>query len=413
MKNSKAARLLSGPFASAWVVIGSVLVGVVLSAFLKEIQESPPITWLKAWEFTDGAMTRPAIGFWVLFISVAVVAACREYFSYARAKHDRNELHEDIESVREVASTMPPKDFLRRSSSSFRDMSFETDVVYASSLEDILTSRDEGEGSSVAGKRGDINLIIRMVLDSMINLALHFDQPHTYRDVTYSANIMWLKDPSEYPDREQQAILWEAAERLSDCENAGMFFSAVDNLLVLDLNLTTNSTNVGVPEVDSLKPLCLGYKHGERGVGYNLPGAPQTLIDIDFSHVKDSRAIAGTMTEYGELARKKVGAYYNNDTRGRSIFSMPVVGYDPVGGEESVIAVVSIYRNSPGIMEGDQRALMFNHQMVPFVSLLYRLCWVRQKVDELEGNPLTAYTEVPMDLTSTPEKESQDGDGSD
>ncbi|PXX95805.1 hypothetical protein CR157_16510 [Halomonas sp. LBP4] len=292
-------------------------------------------------------------------------------------------------------------------------MSFETDVVYASSLEDILTSRDEGEGSSVAGKRGDINLIIRMVLDSMINLALHFDQPHTYRDVTYSANIMWLKDPSEYPDREQQAILWEAAERLSDCENAGMFFSAVDNLLVLDLNLTTNSTNVGVPEVDSLKPLCLGYKHGERGVGYNLPGAPQTLIDIDFSHVKDSRAIAGTMTEYGELARKKVGAYYNNDTRGRSIFSMPVVGYDPVGGEESVIAVVSIYRNSPGIMEGDQRALMFNHQMVPFVSLLYRLCWVRQKVDELEGNPLTAYTEVPMDLTSTPEKESQDGDGSD
>jgi len=418
MKNSKAARLLSGPLASAWVVIGSVLVGVVLSAFLTEIQESPPITWLKAWEFSDGAMASPAIGFWLLFISVAVVAACREYFSYARARDDRTELHEDIESVREVASTMPPKDYLRRAASEFRRVSFEVDTIYIPAIKEI--HKDQGEGGkeiyySFTDIREKINVTIRVVLDAMINLALHFDQPHSSKEVTYSANIMWLKDPGDYPDREQQDIVWGAAERLSDCENASMFFSAVDKLLILDVNLTTNSTNEGVPETDNLKPLCLGYKHGERGDGYNLPGAPETLTEADYSHVEDSRKIAETLTQYGQAAREKVADYYINDNRGRSILSMPLMGYDPVTAEfdEAIVAVVSVYRDSPGIMEGDQRALMFNHQMVPFVSLLYRLCWARQQIDVLEGCPLTAYTELQVPDTSTPEKENRDGDGSD
>lgn len=399
-KKSRIKDFSTGPLASVTVVVGSVLVGIVLSAFLPDIQRASPVSWFHGeWNF-DGEIVWSALAFWTLFSIVAVTACVREYHTYREAKHDKKELRDNIDSVRQVARTMPPKDYLQKFSVDYFDSSFETDNVYAATLEAMLNNKGP------QGNRESVNETIRIILDAMINLALSYDTPHFHHDIKYSANIMWVRLPNDPRDTHIQEELWESAQRLAGYDNPSAFFQSVDFLLVLDQNLSTNSTNEGIPERDDLNPLCLGHRIGEAGEGFNLPGAPETLETGHYCHVTDSHQIADTLTQYGQRERESVRDYYRRDKRGRSILSMPVMGYDPSTGasKPSVIAVVSVYRNAPGIMKDDQRAYMFYHQMAPFLSLLYRLCWIRNKLDELAGGPITAYTTID-DAAPIPEEE--------
>lgn len=389
-----------GPVSSVIVVLGSVLLAIMLSASLADIQRASPVSWLRGEGNFNGVIVWEALLFWMLFAIIAITASLREYHTYYDAKNHKKELKDNIESVREIARTMPPKDYLEKYSEAFFYSSFNADNIYSTTLSSIL------EKNNPENNRFSLNETIRVVLDAMINLALIYDTPHYQKNVKYIANIMWVRSPNDPRDQEVRKELWKSAAKLSSFNNYLAFFASVDLLLVLDQNLATNSNNVGKPELDILEPLCLGHCIGKKGEGFNLPGPPESLAKGYYSHVQDSREIADTLKEYGDRERENVRRYYSREDRERSIISMPIMGYDPSTGakEPSIIAVVSVYRNFPGIMKDDQRAYMFYHQMSPFLSVLYRLCWIRYKLDELAKGSITEYTKV---CDPTPEKKEQ------
>lgn len=407
-------RPFGGPVGSVCVIVGTILVGVMLSTFTGEIQRSPPVSWINAtfagtaWAISD-TWLRPAVWFWSMFLLVAVIASAREYHKHhieARQKEELtgniDALGGNIEDVKLIARTMPPKGYLNMFASDLGRVGFDAEnaLHYARvSLQSLLNSHNAGGEitpgqvqSMLTDPREEVNKSIRLSLDAVINLAFHFDQPQLKNKVEYSASIMWVIDPEKLSDTSSRDVIWQSAEGLSYCRNADMFFASADKLLILDENLATNSAQPG-PDVDSLKPLCLAYRHNEPE--YNLLGAPATLATTDYCHVPDASAIHEALKGYDDKRQQKVEQHYENHSHSRSLLSMPLTGFDAEVGfeEEPLIAVVTLARDTPGIMQGGERAQMFYHQMTPFLALLFRLCLMRLEFDKLEGWPLRVYNQ--------------------
>ena len=385
------------PIAGVVVVVGSVLVGIILSAMIEDIQRATPISWIKGEWGVGDTLVLPALLFWLIFGFVAITAGLKEYFKYHEGKkykleleNAKAELKSNIESVKEIASTMPPKNYLSIYSEAYYGCAFSTDHIYSVVLMSLI------EQAKPETHREELNLVIRIILDAVINLAFVYDTPHFSKNVRYSANILWVKSASYIQSDSSKKKLWSAAKDLSSFNNSTAFFSSVDELLILDKNLSTNSENIGIPEVDSLDPLCLGFRFRTNEKGFNLPGAPQSLEKNHYSYVSDSSNVVNKLTQYGESARERVRQYFSNDKQARSSISMPIAGYDAATADKrsSIIAVLSIRCDEPDIMKGDHRADMFYHHIVPVLGLLYRLCWLRSKLDELAGREIVEYTDV-------------------
>ncbi|TQF00207.1 MAG: hypothetical protein FKY71_04675 [Spiribacter salinus] len=382
------ATFWEGAGGSAVVIAGGVLVGILATLFYREIHESWPLR-----PDTKFDWGKKAAWFWAATAIFVLGVLAREKYRLAAYRRDRSLLHQDIDAVREVAHSMPPKDCLEKAAQLFRRVSRETDVI-------VLGASAANPGAEFQNWREPVNEAIRSILDALINIAHIFDSPHGDPTPVYRANVMWVRETQDAEDEAVQQTLWDWAQRLAPASNAEQFFASVDRLLVLDLNLTTNSLDVGNPEPDTLAPLCLGFTDSD---GYraniNLPGAPECLSNTSMERIADSHEICSILRnqkkEYGDAALRKVDEYYKKNTVGRSIISMPITGIDPDNPESEedwVPAVLSIYRNEPGILHTDDRATMFHHEIVPFLDLLARLCRLRSELDSKGGHVITTYT---------------------
>lgn len=388
----------AGSAGSVIAVAGGVCVGLLATLFLPQIHEAWPLPSLLGKEVEyGGPIVWQAVFFWISFAVFVVSLFFREFYRARAYKRERQELERNIEAVREVAQTMPPKDLLQVSAEQFQVVSRQTELVISS--KDVLLGEKRHDEA-----RSHLDHAIRALLDSIINLALKFDSPHGSPRPTYRANIMWVRRLDDVGEDEVREIVWGWAKRLAPVAAKDAFFAMVDRLLLLDCSLAVRTQldddqSENGPFEDDLEPLCLGFVMPDSSLAnINLLGAPEALYTGGLAYVGESAGMASEIREagreYGSDALDRVNRYYTKDSKGKSIISIPVTGPNFLQPTEAPItlAVLSIYRDECEIMGSSERAEMFYNEVTPFVHLLYRLCWARSDLDELEGAAPVRYS---------------------
>lgn len=375
--------------AGTLVVGGSAALGGALALFPNDIRRSLLQLWRAVTDQDTTSALWPAIFFCVSFLLVVIIAWFKEFARAAEARELRQELNEQIDDLREITRTMPPRDYLERYGEQSRKVSFEAQTV----IPGITQAMERGE--DLEEWRDTINNAVRVVLDAILNLAMVFDAPHDSRRPVYWASIFWIKTPNDVDHGSRDAV-WEHAWELSRHEDAGSFFSRSEVLLVRDVNLSTSRFTVDQkdPEPSPLLPLVLGWEEAEVPEARNLPGLALALDRSRYSWISDTRMAMPQLTEFGLSARERVGSFFSTNLEYRSLMSMRLEGVSSKDAEMMDVAVLTLHRDSPGIMRSLERADMFYHQLAPLLPRLFELCYARQALDANATGDLTVYTEL-------------------
>ncbi|MEG3080090.1 hypothetical protein R3F64_09465 [Halomonas sp. 5021] len=386
---------------SAITVIGTVIIGLMATVFYAEIHGSWPVTaWngvssgYAPWDDGYESMHRNALTFWLAFLCFVLILFIREFHRLRADSLAKRELNTRIEHLRQMVSVMPPKNFLARASKLYERMSYEVDpLLYG--IQGV-----QQEDASLDDQREAIHEASRRLLDTILNLVLLF-QPPDSRDQLYTATVYWVVNSEK--GQADPEFYWKGAKELAHTKQPKPFFSAVQGLMVQDLNLTTTSNEVGNRvEGVGLHPLCYGYfdDSGEGGK-HNHPGVPmavqyEAMILVEDA-VQDSQKLP-----YPPDAIDKIKQFYVEHPELRCSMAIPLRGPnfapDVAHHDTSQIsAVLSISCNEPGMIANEDKALMFLHELTPFLQLLYRLCWQRMLMDIESGAPLRQHVAFSKD----------------
>ncbi len=379
------------------VVGGSALLGLIIAIYQPEISSAFPFPLLEGKTDFTGELKWEAVGFWTLFIIIILLASAKEMARETKTKELHTQLHERISEVREIALTMPPKDYLLWYHRLFNEMSAEVDNTYHGVSWALKNNK-----ADLTQWRSFTNQNIRIVLDSILNLAIVFDSPQELDNTKYAAGISWIIPKEDLPEDDYPRI-WELANPLSRHENQEGFLASSDLLIIHDVNLSTTPYTEAKTDIDCIKPIIYGWEDREEELGaVNIFGPPQAYGAQNFSHVFDSHQEHLNLAEYGSSAQAKILKYFTKHTTQRSFISMRISGVGPSVDTPTPIAILTLCREVPSIMGDDTRAKMFYHQITPFLSLLFRLCWLRLQLDvQHGGRTLSLYTKV--DDTATEE----------
>lgn len=378
--------------AGTFVVAGSALLGMLLTLFLPEIRRAFPIPLLEGETSFTGPIVKSAVAFWVLFFLVVIVAWLKEKYRAKETEDLHQELNESIEDLKQITLTMPPKDYLERYADQYKKVVNFADLVFFSARRDFEEAMPQDEADEL---RYMTDEAIRAMLDSILNLAKVFDAPHTSSHPRYSAEIAWLIPPSELDD-ENLDILWNLAAPLTRHSNVKPFLASAENLLVHDVNLTTTHDNDATID-EYAEPWVMGLELGSGpNEDPNLPGPLHAIKHSRYDLVPDTLALSKRLVDFGNSARERVHHYYMRQPFRRSSLSMALRGVSPNDpeGDPKPIAILTLYRDSPDIMGSVNRADMFVHQITPFLSPVFRLCWSRMLLDYRDGRSLELYTNI-------------------
>lgn len=324
---------LKSPAIGALNVVFGVLAGVLAAAFNADLINSTPILWFNEGFDWHSNFNGKAFSFWLMVFSFAILWAAREWVSSKSRV-------EEVQNLERLIQTVAPPDFLEDYQKLYRTVTAMTAIV---------ASNTQDQEKYLEG--------VRLILDAFIQLAAKWDYRTAMADDRYRANAMLYIPRNEWTDENKSAgsnLLggpgWEAAHPLAD---GGLW---------VDQNLATAQAD-DVGGVDTqVAPLMLLHS-STRNV--NLRGAPRAYETQQLDHVMDNVEITSDWPEgLTAEAQKAAEASYKNDEKALSILSIPIPG------NTGLIGVVNIYRDSPGIMGAEDRAVNFDRLMSPFVREL-------------------------------------------
>ncbi|MBY5940373.1 hypothetical protein KUW00_05665 [Halomonas sp. DP5N14-9] len=377
---------------SSWigsvVVGGSALIGLMIAFYQDKISNAFPFPMLEGDFSFSNELSFQACFFWLFFIVTVSLAWLKEKARKQSSEEVNNELSGKISEVRMLSLTMPPKDYMRVYGELYTASVDEFDNLNFG----IEKSLEDG-AESTSDWREQTNAVIRVVLDAILQLSIVFDSPNNEFKSKYFAGISWLVQKEEL-DVSDVSEIWEYAKRVSRHENIEGFISSTDLFLVDDVHLTTESNNDAAPIGEVFSPIIWGWEADYNfRQGIIVPGPLQALVADDFSRVQCSSKCAENLVEFGEGAVESLEVFFAGDPIRSSFISFRIEGNIRSSEEKLCIATLSIYRDSPGVLENDDRARMFYRQIIPFLNMLFRLLMIRLEIDASDGRELRLYTE--------------------
>jgi len=330
-------RILQSPVLAGVNVLFGVVAGLLGAIFHAELINSVPLVWfVQGFDVEYGAWNATAAWFWTLLVLFAVVWSAREGVAASDRRRERLELEMLIENV-------APPDFLE----------LYEDVYKLCLNQEKIARQPETENADAE---------LRWVLDGLITLAARWDYNTGGNHDTYRANVMMDCD-----DKSTWSEAFCAAGH--GCYGATEWPAAMvqaDGGLWVDSQLATSDAADGQADKD-VTPLLLLYA-ADAQKDINLGGAPEAFVAGAMRYVGDTVEFAKRFPKGlpGNSAQH-VEAYYAQDDKAKSVISLPVPG------EDRLIGVLNIYRDSPGIMGTQARAENFARLLAPFVVLIGRI----------------------------------------
>lgn len=330
-------RIVQSPILAGVNVIFGVLAGLLGAVFHGDLVESVPLVWfVHGFDIEYGVWNGTALWFWSLLVFFAVVWATREGLAAADRRRERLDLETLIENV-------APPDFLELYEKIFK-----------------LCLNQEKIALQAGTALADTEL--RWVLDGLITLAGRWDYNTGGNHDTYRANVMI--------DRTDKAV-WDATISSAGhgCYGAKEWpavLAQADGGLWVDRRLATSDAADGKPD-EEVSPLLLVYSHDEEK-DINIGGAPAAFVAGAMRYVSDTADFAKRFPKgLPGSSKLRVEKYYAADRKAKSVISLPVPG------DDRLVGVLNIYRDSPGIMGTKARAENFARLLAPFIVLVGRI----------------------------------------
>ncbi|MDN3552220.1 hypothetical protein QWY74_01840 [Halomonas almeriensis] len=371
------------------VVGGSALLGLMIAFYQPEISGAFPFPLLEGDTSFSDEIVWSAIAFWGLFFGVAFLAWVKEMARDKKAHDLQDELNQNIAQVADIALTMPPKEYLQWYARLFNEAEAEVENAHYG-----ISWALEYDKEEMASWRAYTDQAIRLVLDSILNLAIEFDSPHDHDRPNYSVGISWIIPKKDLPEPDYPEV-WRLASPLTRHATQDAFIASSDLLMVHDVNLTTTPYTDAQPDAESMPAVVMGWEDTEQiSAHVNLPGPPLAFDEPKYCWVEDSFLEPEKLAEYGDSAQQRVLEYFKAHPAQRSCLSMRISGMTPTVEDPTPLAILTLCRETPNIMGERKRATMFYHQITPFLSLLFRLCWLRLQIDVHDGRVIRLYTEL-------------------
>lgn len=361
---NKLRKIQVSPFWGAVIASLAVFAGALVSLYADEIKNSFPI-YLSLNLRNYGDFSIIALSFWLLFLLFILLTAYRQYFI-------DTDLNTQRQSLINILQSLPPHDF----SLKYRDLYRKNDNN-VEGIRSLVESFRANETQKI--QEADIIVIeesIRVLLDAYINLAQIWDNPESVidKDTIYRANIMAFYHIDKLPERIDSKL--SSYNNFFVDKNIESIKASIDAVLVLEDNKLTTTTETIDPSPDKqIKPFILPVTFQKtKGKRFqNIPGAPRSVADGKAQWISDTAEILNICKNEDHFDKEildKIESYYDLDTKGKSIISIPLY-YD--NEKKIILGTINIYRNKKLILRNEVRAEEFCAYLEPFNSLLCNL----------------------------------------
>ena len=330
-------RIIQSPLLAGINVLFGVIAGLLGTIYHADLVDSVPLVWLihglgieyDTWNAT-------AAWFWGFLLLFAALWSTREGMAATDRRRERLELEMLIENV-------APPDFLDD-----YERIYKLCVYWEKIALQPETENADGE--------------LRCVLDALITLAARWDYSTGGNHDVYRANVMVNRGEKAAWDDEfcvaghgcYGATEWPAA------------LVQADGGLWVDERLATAYEADGEPDRD-VTPLLLLYSR-DKDRDINIGGAPEAFVAGAMRYVSDTADFAKRFPNgLPGNSKQNIETYYANDEKAKSVIALPVPG------DDRLVGVLNIYRESPGIMGTQARAENFARLLAPFMVLVGRI----------------------------------------
>lgn len=330
-------RLLRSPILAGLNVVFGIVAGMIAALFHNELFDAVPLAYLKhGFGVSYGPWSWLAFWFWTFLCAFAFIWTGKEATSARDRRHEIVELEELIENV-------APPDFLELYEATYMESVKQDKVALLAATQNVDTE-------------------LRWVLDGLIQLAARWDYNTAGTNDVYRANVM-----VDCADKGE----WDNSVRAAGHDCYGMnewpaVEAQAEGGLWVNCELATAMSADGLPD-EQVRPLLLVYRRDET-VDLNVGGAPAAFVSEEMQYVGDTSDIVENFPRgLPEQCRVHMSRFYREDYKAKSIISLPIPG------EDRIIAVLNIYRNSAGIMGSQARAKKFARLLAPFTVILGRI----------------------------------------
>lgn len=268
-----------------------------------------------------------------------------------------------------MVRTLPPDQFLKL---------FETTYLEAQGVVDALEEqnlKEASEGRAPIAREG-VDVIIRVVLNGLVTLAQGFDA-EADRTV-YAANLMLFHARDPLPAEELEARRAAIPCDLGDINPALMSgYLAIERELSTTSELTSPDQDHDLPDIVLPIPRKPAAGFSAEDVAHLLPGATRAFIEVRPEIIPSRKDAEDRLQEGGwsPRSRRRYLDVFDGPASARiqSFIAIPLVDRRT----DTVIGVLNIHRNLPGMLAEKEPADHFTRVTMPFQTMLVRLLALR------------------------------------
>lgn len=323
-------------------------------------------------------------------ISVVIILIVLFYILHGthsvKLKNER-EKHENDQSekLRLAIQIAPPPYFAKKLadySDIVEDMFQEMSDRYTSLLDESLPPKPIQEGEKILEEQ---RVIIRCSLMALGRLAQAYDNvdPSEKTAVKYRANLMLcLKSDDDICSHFEETHTTEALRFAIPFGAKPYFKLYIDDRYSINVEQKEDKlNNADLFEIDReghIKPLVFEadetvenaimpvyWEENKDVTNYNVIGAPKSIVKGDEQFISNTVKEARAASYYSEDIQNLVIDYFKNDTKGRSIVSLPVatrhykLSQEHKEDIDRFLGVINIYRNTEDIFAGEKKNFEF------------------------------------------------------
>lgn len=336
-------RKARSPAYAAVVTFLSLFAGLLGALYPDEVKSAFPFYWGR------GPIAWHAAAFWACALGATFL-----FFAGQRASEER--FDERTKDLERLIRSLPPSDFLF----TFKDIYRRCDNAFA----EVLMAPAQVRTRAVVEKA------IRIILSGVATLAQKFDAEPA--NVTYGANVMWFRaraalDVSEAKSVNEHLIFNEPDRPIS----------ALRGVLDLDIELSTNTGIADSGPDRTLRPIALPIPEEIWSADGKrlriLPGAPVAFCFGALDGYRDTLLLGDWCREQeiSETVAQRVDRYFGElRLQVRSFVSLPLQSLDDA---TSLVGVMNIHRNKPGLLSSKAPAEQFEPLVAPFQAMVVHL----------------------------------------
>lgn len=327
-------RVIQSPLMAGINSLFGVIAGLLGTIYHADLVDSVPLVWLnRGFGIEYVAWNATAAWFWGFLLLFALIWSTRESLASTDRRRERLELESLIENV-------APPDFLE---------DYERIYKLCVKLEKVAlqTGTQNADGE------------MRLMLHSLLTLAARWDYNTGGNSSVYRANVMVDCGEKENWD-DEFCVAGQGCYGESEWPAARV---QADGGLWVDKRLATAYEASGKPDGD-VRPLLLLYS---KSKDINIGGAPEAFVAGEMRYVSDTANFTKRFPDgLTGNSKQSIKRYYADDQKAKSLIALPVPG------DDRLVGVLNIYRDSPGIMGTQARAENFARLLAPFMVLVGR-----------------------------------------